>query len=101
LQLQFSASGEHLLFTNRDNHLVHWDWKQHEQTKITEGAQFFGPWALASDNRRVAYSRGGLAVYDLRADRAVLELAAEGTEIWCVDWNQLQEIGLDVPGLAP
>jgi WD40 repeat protein/tRNA A-37 threonylcarbamoyl transferase component Bud32 len=120
LQLQFSASGEHLLFATRGNRLAHWDWKQHEQARLTKGNQFFGPWALASDNRRVAYSRGGLAIYDLQSDRPTLELAAEGTEIWCIDWNvdgtrialgladgsvivwnlesiraQLQEIGLD------
>jgi WD40 repeat protein len=84
--LNFDPAGTFLTFLTRHSTIGVWDWRRGVARDTGQKGHHL---ALSPDGRRVATLRPsqGVVVYNLKETQAVLNLPAEGGDVWSLAWG--------------
>jgi serine/threonine protein kinase/WD40 repeat protein len=85
--LHFDATGERLVYLNPDRTIATWNWPAAVHDQDTGQKAFHV--AVSNDDRWIATSSATheVIVYDRQAERPVLTLPAESSDIWSLAWS--------------
>jgi WD40 repeat protein len=84
--LNFDAAGTFLTFVTRHRTVAVWDWRRGVARDTGQKSYHL---ALSPDGRRVATPRQsqGVVIYDLKNAQSVVNLPAEGGDVWSLAWG--------------
>jgi serine/threonine protein kinase/WD40 repeat protein len=85
--LQFDPASERLLYTSSEGAIGIWDWRQ--AAVVPPAGRKALHLAVSGDGQWIATAspEHEVVVYDRDAERPILTLPAESSEIWCLAWR--------------